>query len=50
MEGRGGGLYFCKYSLPGLIFGSQFLFRSSHLSSVHSIVSYGIIFGVQSHI
>jgi hypothetical protein len=38
-------MYFCyKYSLLGLIFSSRFLFRSSHLSSVHSIVSYGIIF------
>jgi hypothetical protein len=35
--------FFYKYSLPGLIFSSRFLFRSSHLSSVQSIISYGII-------
>jgi hypothetical protein len=36
--------FFYKYSLSRLIFSSRFLFRSSHLSSVHSIISYGIIF------
>jgi hypothetical protein len=36
---------FYKYSLPGLIFSSRFIFCSSHLSSVHSIVSYDIFLG-----
>jgi hypothetical protein len=38
--------FFYNYSLPGLLFSSRFLFRSSHVSSVHSIISYGINFGV----
>jgi hypothetical protein len=36
--------FFYKFSLPGLIFSSRFVFRTVHVSSVQSIISYGIIF------